>query len=160
MHVTLDTGVMNQYKRLLESEIERAKSLQSLVEQLDKFMYTFAELNDHLQEIPTNLSSSTKSSLSSGKKTISFVFFVSLIVGIAVAAKVISGVRNPIKELVMRLDFLAHSDLRDLHQKSTSGGFGETSESLEKLIKNLTYIVVNLKSQSQQLLTLAEGTNK
>lgn len=160
MHITSDSGVMYQHKRLLESEIESAKLLQALVDQLDKSMSTLAAVNDHLQDLSTHSSSDTKSSLSSGKKTITTVFIISLIVGIAVAAKVISTLRKPIKQLVTRLDSLANNDLRDKHEKYTSGEFGEISESLNKLVQNLTSIIRNLKHQSGQLLTMADGASR
>lgn len=160
MHITSDSGVMRQHKRLLKSEIESAKLLQALVDQLDKSMFTLAEVNDHLQSLSTHSSSDAKSSISRGKKTITTVFIISLIVGVAVAAKVISTVRKPIKQLVTRLDSLANNDLRDKHEKYTSGEFGEISESLNKLIQNLTSIVRNLKHQSGQLLNMADGANR
>lgn len=160
MHITSDSGLMHQHKRLLKSEIESAKLLQALVDQLDKSMFTLATVNDHLEDLSTNSSSDTKSSLSSGKKTITIVFIISLIVGFGVAAKVISTVRKPIKQLVNRLDSLANNDLRDKHEKYTTGEFGEISESLDKLIQNLTSIVRNLKHQSGQLLNMADGANR
>lgn len=159
-HITADEGVLNQQQQLLGSETESRKLLQALVSELDKSMAKLAELNDHLKSLSDNSSSDTKAALSSGGATIWLVFFISLIVGVAVATKVVAGVRKPIKQLVSRLESLAQNDLRDSHEKSIAGEFGEISRSLDKLANNLTGIIRNLKDQSGRLLNVADGASR
>ncbi|WP_191968489.1 methyl-accepting chemotaxis protein [Cellvibrio sp. KY-GH-1] len=159
-HITADNGVLHQQQQLLVSEAESRKLLQALVAELDKSMAKLAELNKHLKSVSDNSSSHTKAAISSGGMTIWIVFFISLLVGIAVAAKVVAGVRKPIKQLVVRLEALAKNDLRDSHEKSNSGEFGEISLSLDKLASNLTCIIRNLKDQSGRLLNMADSSSR
>lgn len=159
-HINADDGVLHQQQQLLQAEAQSRRLLNELVHSLDASMAKLGALNEHLKSLSDNSSSSTKSALSSGGKTIWLVFFISLIVGLAVAAKVVSGVRKPISQLVRRLDSLAQNDLRDRHEKSTSGEFGEISNSLDKLSGNLSGIVRELKNQSQQLLTMADSSTR
>lgn len=159
-HIAADDGVLNQQQQLLASESDSRRLLQALVEQLDNSMEKLAALNDHLKSLSDNSSTDTRAALSSGGATIWIVFFISLLVGVAVAAKVVSGVRKPIKQLVGRLESLAQNDLRDSHEKSTTGEFGEISTSLDKLTNNLTAIIRNLKDQSGRLLVMADGANR
>lgn len=159
-HIIADDGVLRQQQQLLHSETESRRLLQELVQQLDLSMGKLEAFNQHLKSLSDNSSSHTKAALSSGGTTIWTVFFVSLLVGIAVAAKVVSGVRTPIKHLVHRLDSLAQNDLRDKHEKSSSGEFGEISQSLDKLAGNLTRIIRDLKQQTTSLLQMADGTRR
>lgn len=159
-HITANDGVLHQQQQLLLLETESRQLLQSLVQKLDKSMETLAELNNHLKSLSDNSSSDTKAALSSGGATIWLVFFISLVVGVAVAAKVVAGVRKPIKQLVGRLESLAQNDLRDSHEKSSIGEFGEISTSLDKLINNLAIILRNLKGQTNSLLVMADSSNR
>ena len=159
-HITADDGVLHQQQQLLDSESESRRLLQELIQHLDGSMDKLAALNDHLKSLSDNSSEDTKAALSSGGATLWSVFFISLIVGVAVAAKVVSGVRRPIKQLVRRLESLAENDLRDRHEKSTSGEFGEISTSLDKLVSNLMQIVRDLKSQTNHLLVMADATSR
>jgi methyl-accepting chemotaxis protein len=159
-HITAEDGVLLQQQQLLRSEAESRRLLDELVQQLAVSMGKLEAFNQHLKSLSDNSSSHTKAALSSGGTTIWTVFFVSLLVGVAVAAKVVSGVRKPIKQLVQRLDSLAQNDLRDNHEKSSSGEFGEISESLDKLTGNLTRIIRDLKQQTASLLQMADGTSR
>lgn len=159
-HITSEDGVLHQQQQLLTADMQSRQLLNELVQQLDANMETLAAFNDHLKSLSDSSSSSTKAALSSGGTTIWLVFFVSLIAGVAVAAKVVSGVRTPIRQLVERLESLAQNDLRDSHAKSSSGEFGEISQSLDKLAGNLTGIIRDLKLQTKSLLQMAEGASR
>ena len=159
-HITAEDGVLSQQQQLLKAEAESRRLLQALVQQLDTSMGKLDALNNHLKSLSDNSSVNTKAALSSGGATIWLVFFISLIVGAAVAAKVVSGVRTPIRQLVRRLEALAQNDLRDSYEKSSSGEFGEISQSLDKLAGNLTQIIRNLKQQTNGLLLMAEGASR
>ena len=159
-HITAEDGVLSQQQQLLNAEAESRRLLQALVQQLDTSMGKLDALNNHLKSLSDNSSVNTKAALSSGGATIWLVFFISLIVGAAVAAKVVSGVRTPIRQLVRRLEALAQNDLRDSYEKSSSGEFGEISQSLDKLAGNLTQIIRNLKQQTNGLLLMAEGASR
>ncbi len=159
-HITASDGVLEQQQQLLKAEGESRRLLAELVQNLDASMAKLEVLNEHLKSLSDSSSSNTKSALSSGGKTIWLVFVISLLVGLAVATKVVSGVRKPIAQLVRRLESLAQSDLRDKHEKSTSGEFGEISLSLDKLSDNLVRIISDLKSQSEQLLVMADSSSR
>lgn len=159
-HINNGDGVLLQQQALLVSEAESRQLLQQLVQQLDTSMGKLAALNDHLKSLSDTSSVHTKAALASGGTTIWLVFFISLLVGIAVAAKVVSGVRTPIKQLVRRLEALAQNDLRDSHEKSNVGEFGEISISLDKLAGNLTRIIRDLKEQTSQLLVMADSASR
>ncbi|ACE85833.1 methyl-accepting chemotaxis protein [Cellvibrio japonicus] len=159
-HINHGDGVLLQQQALLISEAESRQLLQQLVQQLDTSMGKLAALNDHLKSLSDTSSVHTKAALASGGTTIWLVFFISLLVGIAVAAKVVSGVRTPIKQLVRRLEALAQNDLRDSHEKSNVGEFGEISISLDKLAGNLTRIIRDLKEQTSQLLVMADSASR
>lgn len=159
-HINEVDGVLQQQQQLLVSEVESRRLLQSLVENLDASMTQLEALNNHLKSLSDESSSSTKAALSSGGATIWIVFFVSLIIGVGVAAKVVGSVRKPISQLVRRLESLAENDLRDRQEKSTTGEFGEISNSLDKLASSLTGIIRTLKVQSESLLSTADSTSR
>src|SRR5690606_20198915 len=147
-HITGNDGVLLQQEKLLESEIESRHLLQELTHNLDASMAQLAQLNERLKVLSHESSEKTKTSLSTGRATIWIVFLISLAIGIFVATKVVAGVRKPISQLVLRLESLAKNDLRDCHDKSSAGEFGDISVSLSKLTDNLTAIVSDLKTQS------------
>ena len=159
-HITGNDGVLLQQEKLLESEIESRHLLQELTHNLDASMAQLAQLNERLKVLSHESSEKTKTSLSTGRATIWIVFLISLAIGIFVATKVVAGVRKPISQLVLRLESLAKNDLRDCHDKSSTGEFGDISVSLSKLTDNLTAIVSDLKTQSGKLLSMAESANR
>ena len=159
-HINAVDGVLQQQQQLLRSQAESRRLLESLMKNLDNSVEQLEALNDHLKSLSDESSSSTKAALSSGGATIWIAFFISLIIGIAVAAKVVSSVRKPISQLVKRLESLAENDLRDRHEKSAVGEFGEISSSLDKLAGNLTGIIRNLKVQSERLLGMAASASR
>lgn len=159
-HINEQDGVLKQQQQLLHTELESRRLLQELVQQLDIGMNKLNALNNHLKSLSDKSTISTKLALSSGGETIWLVFCVSLLVGVAVAIKVVSGVRIPIKELVYRLESLSKNDLRDFHEKSSSGELGEISRSLDKLVFNFTRIIRDLSQQTSDLLLMAESSSR
>lgn len=159
-HITDSDGVLLQQQKLLESERESRHLLQELTQNLDASMAQLAQLNERLKNLSHESSENTRSALSTGRATIWLVFLISLAIGIFVTTKVVSGVRKPISQLVLRLESLAKNDLRDCHEKSSAGEFGDISASLSKLTNNLTAIVSDLTAQSDKLLSMAESANR
>lgn len=159
-HINADDGVLMQQQRLLAAEAESRRLLHNLVTDLNISMDKLASLNQHLKSLSDKSKVDTEAALSSGEGTIWAVFFISLLIGAVVAGKVTSGVRKPIRQLVRRLESLAESDLRDIHEKSCAGEFGAISGSLDRLIDNLTHIIHNLKLQTAELLSMAESASR
>jgi methyl-accepting chemotaxis protein len=159
-HITGASGVLTQQQERLKAETESRKLLQELVSYLDGSMQKLAQLNDHLKGLSDNSSVTTKAALSSGGNTIWTVFFISLIVGIGVAAKVVAGVRKPMVQLVRRLEALADNNLTDRFERCEEGEFGEISHSLDKVVKSLTTVIRELKNQGQGLLVMAGDANR
>jgi methyl-accepting chemotaxis protein len=159
-HVTADDGVLRQQKKLLQIEAGHKKNMRELVEALNESVGMLTAINDHLKDLSDSSSATTKTALSGGKVSIIGALFVSILLGVAVAWRVVISIRKPISALVSRLNTLSKNDLRNTHMRVSVGEFGVISTSLDELVANLSFIVAELKNQVSQLLDMANSSKR
>ncbi|MDQ2077914.1 methyl-accepting chemotaxis protein [Marinimicrobium sp. ABcell2] len=159
-HIRMDNGVLELQRRRLALGEQSRVMLQDLVLSLQTGLTDLASFNEQLKDQLDRTTLETRQSLNNSRSTIVIAFIVALIVGVAIAYRVVRGVRVPLRQLVKRLERLAKQDLRDNEAHCTEGEFGTISRSLDTLVGSLRHVIGQLKKQSDDLSELSTETSR
>lgn len=154
-----DSNILDLYENQLSARDNATKQLIRSGEILTESLNSLNKASDMVKELTQNIKDEATENVSSTRVLIIGFAIIAIIVALGINFWVLQSIRMPLAEVLRVMEKVSGGDLREQVEVKSSDEIGKLSEGFNQLIQQLSGMLNEITSSSQQLSAAAEETS-